>query len=336
MIRSLANFFLDRKSEKPIMTVTSTATSSSTTTTMVPDESECLKKEEERFKSPDPAPTLDEEVDIATLPSMLEDDPNGNVVECDLGFQAPRWGPQHAGAKKLASMYSKEKRLQEEVSLVVAIFLFAAVFVNLLLSWESSIWKSVVFCAVLGVMTADFASGLVHWGADTFGSVETWFGRSFIRPFREHHVDPTAITRHDFVEVNGDNFMLCIVPLLWITYQQCTYEQEQLTQWASFHWYILLLGIYVALTNQIHKWSHTYFGLSKWVVFLQKAHIILPRSHHKIHHISPHACYYCITTGWLNWPLEYFGFWRKLEWVVTAATGMQPREDDLKWATKLN
>ncbi|CAO4362678.1 unnamed protein product [Caenorhabditis nigoni] len=314
----------------------SSSSTTTTTTTMVPDESECLKKEEHRFKSPDPAPTLDEEVDIATLPSMLEDDPNGNVVECDLGFKGPRWGPQHAGAKKLASMYSKEKRFQEEVSLIVAIFCFAAVFISLIINWESSIWKSVLFYAVLGVMTADFLSGLVHWGADTFGSVETWFGRSFIRPFREHHVDPTAITRHDFVEVNGDNFMLCIVPLVWILYQQATYDREDLTRWASFHWYILLLGIYVALTNQIHKWSHTYFGLSKWVVFLQKAHIILPRSHHKIHHISPHACYYCITTGWLNWPLEYLGFWRKMEWAVTAATGMQPREDDLKWATKLN
>uniref|UniRef100_A0A8R1HW85 TMEM189_B_dmain domain-containing protein n=1 Tax=Caenorhabditis japonica TaxID=281687 RepID=A0A8R1HW85_CAEJA len=320
-----------------VTTASSSATSSSSSTsTMTHDESECLKKEEERFKSPDPAPTLDEEVDITTLPSMLEDDPNGNVVECDLGFQAPRWGPQHAGAKKLASMYSREKRWQEIVSLIVAIFLFSAVFINLLRSWEHSIWKSVLFYAVLGVMTADFLSGLVHWGADTFGSVETWFGRSFIRPFREHHVDPTAITRHDFVEVNGDNFMLCVAPLLWIVWQQHTYEQQQLTQWASFHWYILLLGIYVALTNQIHKWSHTYFGLSKFVVFLQKTHIILPRSHHKIHHISPHACYYCITTGWLNWPLEYIGFWRKLEWVVTKVSGMQPREDDLKWATKLN
>ncbi|VDO29535.1 unnamed protein product, partial [Heligmosomoides polygyrus] len=115
------------------------------------------------------------------------------------------WTPEHS---HIALPSCLEKRLQEQISVVVASILFVLVFINLLRSWDQSIWGSVLVGAVLGVMTADFASGLVHWGADTFGSVDTYFGKMFIRSFREHHVDPTAITRHDFVEVS-DRLLLC-------------------------------------------------------------------------------------------------------------------------------
>ncbi|CAG2173645.1 unnamed protein product [Oppiella nova] len=188
---------------------------------------------------------------------------------------------------------------------------------------------------ICGIISADFLSGLVHWMADTWGSVElTVVGQAFIRPFREHHIDPTAITRHDFIETNGDNFMAIIPGLVYLLYFFRSNEYKIIC--LNYNWicYLFLLAIFVAMTNQIHQLSHIYGPLPVWILFLQDMHIILPRKHHRIHHISPHETYFCITTGWLNFPLEIIHFWSALELIIQSITGCKPRSDDLKWAQK--
>lgn len=103
-----------------------------------------------------------------------------------------------------------------------------------------------------GIVTADFLSGLIHWMADTWGSVEIIIlGKAFIRPFREHHIDPTGITRHDFIETNGDNFMAIIPGLLYLLYIFLTNEHKYI--YINYNWicYLFSLTIFVALTNQV-------------------------------------------------------------------------------------
>jgi len=158
--------------------------------------------------------------------------------------------------------------------------------------------------------------------------------QAFIRPFREHHIDPLAITRHDFIEANGDNSLIILGPLLLCIYTFLTFSPEQVRTWYHTYCFLFSLGLLVMFTNQIHKWSHTYSGLPQPVLWLQALHIILPRRHHRIHHVAPHETYFCITTGWLNYPLEVIRFWATLEYIIERLTGKKPRTDDLKWANK--
>ncbi|XP_042196219.1 plasmanylethanolamine desaturase isoform X2 [Callorhinchus milii] len=228
---------------------------------------------------------------------IADEDPNGNErgASTDGTDTEPHWGPRHPGARQLALLYSP----------------------------------------VAGILTADFASGLVHWGADTWGSVDIpVIGKAFLRPFREHHIDPTAITRHDLIETNGDNCMFTIFPLAYLTCMFTTNAPVVTCEGYPWACYVFSLAIAVTLTNQIHKWSHTYFGLPRWVIILQDLHVILPRKHHRIHHVSPHETYFCITTGWLNYPLARLGFWQKTEYLIENLTGHKPRTDDMQWARK--
>jgi ubiquitin-conjugating enzyme E2 variant len=267
--------------------------------------------------------------------AMAEEEPNQNVPDNGSEEMKPRWGPQHAGAKELASQYTFGKRVQETICLSASVVLIVFNLYYLVSYFRMSDVYSVFSAALMGVITADFLSGLVHWAADTWGSVDLFMvGKALIRPFREHHIDPTSITRHDFIETNGDNFAVCLIPLTRMAYKFLTYSPEEIRETYSWEMYVYLLVIFVSLTNQIHKWSHTYFGLPKAIVFLQNIHILLPRRHHRIHHVAPHDSYFCITTGWLNYPYECIQFWPRLESVVTAITGSIPRSDDMAWASK--
>ncbi|KAH8328947.1 hypothetical protein KR074_000546 [Drosophila pseudoananassae] len=306
--------------------------------------------------------------------SMFEDDPNGNSAPATPEDQSskvtnhptksktvtattvtsPRWGPQNKGAQELASLYSPGKRAQEIICVYTCICLMI---INLALIVRHMRLDriSVAFVSALcGIITADFASGLVHWAADTWGSVDLpLIGKNFLRPFREHHLDPTSITRHDFIETNGDNFMVGIPILGYLAHYFYIRSPSEIQQHFGWIAYVFLCSIFVAMTNQIHKWSHTYWGLPRWVLLLQSCHIILPRKHHRIHHVAPHETYFCITTGWLNWPLErirlassvmgglkltflYLNrFWSTFELLIEHFTGLKPRDDDMKWAKKL-
>jgi ubiquitin-conjugating enzyme E2 variant len=212
-----------------------------------------------------------------------------------------------------ASHYGRGHRALEIISIA---FVFSSLAWLAYRVWTTAStgrdWLWITLATFCGYLVADFLSGFVHWAGDTVGDESTpVFGNNFVRPFRYHHVDPEDITRHDFVETNGNNCIVVAPVLLMLV----LIMPKTAGGWffgavvaASTAWFVFC-------TNQFHKWAH-HPRPAPWVRGLQRAGLILSPEHHAIHHAAPQDKYYCITVGWMNPVLERVRFFRMLEAVI--------------------
>jgi ubiquitin-conjugating enzyme E2 variant len=174
-------------------------------------------------------------------------------------------------------------------------------------------WIGVAIAAQGGYVVSDFLSGLVHWAGDTIGDESTpVFGPNFVQPFRYHHVEPEDITKHDFVETNGNNCIVAapiLMLLLFITPKATG---------PLFYTCVVIActALFVFCTNQFHKWAHMKHP-ARWIRMLQRAGLILSPEHHARHHAAPRDKYYCITVGWMNPVLEKIRFFRFCEAAIS-------------------
>lgn len=154
-------------------------------------------------------------------------------------------------------------------------------------------WAAVA-AVVAGYVAADLVSGLVHWFSDTyFRETTPVIGRMLIHPFREHHRDPSGITRHGMVELTGNSALALAPVMAW----------GPPDSGVAGVW-VLSFAFSLMATNVIHKWAHQE-RVSRAVAALQRARLILPPEHHARHHAGDHRAAYCITTGWCNWLLDH-------------------------------
>ena len=184
-----------------------------------------------------------------------------------------------------------------------------------------TVWS--FFAFVLGGLAADFVSGLVHWWLDTWGKA-SWpvIGRSLIRPFRQHHIDPLAMTTQSLGEINGTLFglsglTLCVLYL----------GGEAFALSLDLQFGIFVFVFYSAFTNWIHQSAHHPNPNSVYRL-LSGLHLVLKSKKHNEHHSQGFSSSYCISTGWLNPFLNRVRFFRHAESFVSAITGMRPRDDE--------
>ena len=209
--------------------------------------------------------------------------------------------------------HSGAHRALEAFGIFAASTLVVALAMRVTLSvWDAPVRAlTVAGAAAVGVLLADLFSGVVHWGFDRFGDESMpFFGPAFVKPFRLHHTDPKDILRHGFLETNGNTSLATVIPLALLSFLPLE------SSWALFVVVAMTVASVLAvLTNQLHKWAHDE-SPPRAVAWMQRAHLILPRDHHALHHAWPHETHYCITTGWLNATLAKISLWRALERVI--------------------
>jgi ABC-type phosphate/phosphonate transport system permease subunit len=235
---------------------------------------------------------------------------------------------ENESRQRLEAGYTVAQRRWNMVAIIAFAIVAAWILYALWGAAEGVRW-AILFAMFLGLLASDFITGMFHWGCDTWGTPKTpILGRIAIRTFREHHIDPKAITRHDWAQTNGEN---CIFSLpLYLAVWPCWPERGSL-------WGTLLAGTaffaisFTAIANQMHKWAHE--DAPSWLArMLMKLNLVLTKERHARHHKYPWDNDYCITVGWLNAPLRWIRFWRFAEWIVVKATGAIPRRDDKKFA----
>jgi hypothetical protein len=209
--------------------------------------------------------------------------------------------------------YSRSHRAVEVVSIVLVVVLLSSMAIRVERTIGSAAaWICLAITALVGYLTADLISGLVHWAGDTLGDESTPFlGKNFVMPFRQHHVDPKDIARHDFIETNGNNCIVVLLPLG----PACVFMPEE-TGFGFFASALIgFLALFIVATNQFHKWAHA-DRPPRLATLLQRLGLILSPDHHNIHHAAPHDRHYCITVGWMNPLLNRISFFRGAEALI--------------------
>ena len=190
----------------------------------------------------------------------------------------------------------------------------------------SALWLTAAG-AVAGYLAGDLLSGVVHWFCDTFFEEDTpLIGRVLILPFREHHRDPLAMTRHGFAEIAG-NSCLALAPVLAVV-ALLPAPGAARPWWLAVYAGLLVFTAVAVVTNQLHKWAHMP-AVPALVERMQRTGLILQPLRHAAHHRTQ-AEAYCVATGWLNAPLDRIGFFPRLERALVAV-GLPMSETAPRW-----
>ncbi|MEA2943761.1 MAG: hypothetical protein QOD09_4290 [Bradyrhizobium sp.] len=226
----------------------------------------------------------------------------------------------------LESTPSERLAMRLSIGANALVMAFCAGYLVLQYNASAISWVYIAVALLVGYFVADFASGLVHWGLDTWFD-ERQLGR-VVAIAREHHTHPQHILGYGFMEhcTLGSAPSAILVGLPALVTALCP---------TSIPAYCLMIVWLVTSTclffgTSFHNLSHRR-SKSAIIRAAQKMHLVVAPEHHWVHHRSDQIIRYCVINGWANYVCDPLGVWRGLEWLIQKLTGAVPRRDDLEW-----
>jgi len=172
---------------------------------------------------------------------------------------------------------------------------------------------------IIGIILADFLSGLFHWFEDNYidycTNIPLFKDIGFHNEL--HHYFPRSMLAYSYWDNMSVTFILSILTIGIIYYMNSSLVIEYKYLFGS-------LFIFGSTANIFHRFSHMReCELPSLIHFLQKYKIIISHTDHSYHHHNTDDSY-CTIIPYTNYLLDEMKFWRLLEYIIYACTSIKP------------
>jgi sterol desaturase/sphingolipid hydroxylase (fatty acid hydroxylase superfamily) len=188
-------------------------------------------------------------------------------------------------------------------------------------------WLLFLAGVAAGSFAADFLSGLLHWGFDSYFSERNSLIKRTVLIVREHHIFPDHIFRYSAWREAGTLSWFAALASAPIYGFALLAQRVQTSSRAALIVTGLTLSLEVTFMLEFHKAGHRP-KRSSLVRRLQRMRLLLSPEHHLRHHSGPHDVNYCLINGIADDTLGRLGVFRAMEAAIEAATGAVARQHD--------
>jgi len=193
-------------------------------------------------------------------------------------------------------------------------------------AWQPALVGGCLVAFAAATFAADLTSGLLHWAFDTWFSTTRGAFRRMVSIVREHHVKPDEIFTFRFATDSGMlSWFGGAGAFVLLTLSWAVSGHPVLV--VSLCLAAVVYSVDVSLMFEYHKWGHRR-RRGPLPRLAQRCGLLLSPDHHLRHHRGAHDSHYCLINGLADRTLGEWGFFRGLERLITAVTGVRPRAED--------